>query len=115
MLQGAGPAGVRGRPAARRCGWCASRPSWASRPTPETERLTAAAAPRLTEPSPERVFAELRRLIVARGCLSGLELAARLGVLDAVLPELTALEGVEQSRFHHLDVLRPHARGAARG
>jgi len=71
---------------------------------PETERLTRAAAPRLTEPSPERVFAELRRLVVSDGCLGGLELAERLGVLAAVLPELTDLEGVEQSRFHHLDV-----------
>jgi tRNA nucleotidyltransferase/poly(A) polymerase len=74
------------------------------KPDPETERLTAAAAPRLGEPSPERVFAELRGTLIAPGVLSGLELAGRLGVLGAVLPELTALEGVEQSRFHHLDV-----------
>ena len=73
-------------------------------PDADTERLTAGAAPRLTEPSPERMFAELRRLILAPGCLTGLELAARLDVLDAVLPELTALRGVEQSHFHHLDV-----------
>ena len=33
-----------------------------------------------------------------------MELADRLGVLDAVLPELTPLKGIEQSRFHHLDV-----------
>lgn len=74
------------------------------RAEPETERLTRAAAPRLAEPSPERVFAELRRLVVSDGCLAGLQLAERLGVLAAVLPELAALEGVEQSRFHHLDV-----------
>jgi len=73
-------------------------------PDAETERLTAAAAPRLSEPSPERVFAELRRTIVAPGALEGLGMGARLGVLGAVLPELTALEGIEQSRFHHLDV-----------
>jgi putative nucleotidyltransferase with HDIG domain len=70
----------------------------------DTERLTRTAAPRLSEPSPERVFAELRRLMVSDGCLAGLDLAERLGVLAAVLPELTALQGVEQSRFHHLDV-----------
>ena len=74
------------------------------RPDPETERLTAAAAPRLVEPSPERVFAEMRALVTAPGALTGLELAASLGVLGAVLPELTALEGIEQSRYHHLDV-----------
>jgi poly(A) polymerase len=73
-------------------------------PDAETERLTAAAAPRLTEPSGERVFAELRRLLVAPGALAGLELARRLGVLAVVLPEIDALQGVEQSDFHHLDV-----------
>ena len=73
-------------------------------PDAETERLTQAAAPRLTEPSGERVFAELRRLLVARDALDGLELARRLGVIGAVLPELGALEGVEQNRYHHLDV-----------
>jgi poly(A) polymerase len=75
------------------------------RPDAATEQLTAAAAPRLSEPAPERVFAELRSLVVAPGVLEGLALAMRLGVLGAVLPELAALEGIEQSRFHHLDVL----------
>jgi len=74
------------------------------RPDDETERLTSAAAPRLTEPSGERVFAELRRLLTAPGALDGLDLARRFGVLDAILPELDALQGVEQSRYHHLDV-----------
>ena len=74
------------------------------RPDRETERLTEEAAPRLTEPSGERVFAELRRLLVAPGALEGLELARRLGVLAAFLPEVDALQGVDQSRYHHLDV-----------
>lgn len=73
-------------------------------PDDQTERLTAAAAPRLTEPSPERVYAELRRAVVAPHVLDALGLAERLGVMAAVLPELVALEGIEQSRFHHLDV-----------
>ena len=73
-------------------------------PDAETERLTAAAAPRLTEPSGERVFAELKRLLLAPGALDGLELARRLGVLAAVLPEIDALQGIEQSHYHHLDV-----------
>jgi poly(A) polymerase len=73
-------------------------------PDPETEQLTAAAAPRTAEASPERVFAELRRLLTAAGVLDGLELADRLGLLEAVLPEVSALHGVEQSHFHHLDV-----------
>ena len=73
-------------------------------PDPETERLTREAAPRLVEPSAERVFAELRRLLLAPGAVAALQLAERLGVLAAVLPEVAALRGVEQSRFHHLDV-----------
>ena len=73
-------------------------------PDAETEALTGAAAPRLDEPSGERVFAELRKLLAAPAALDGLELARRLGILAAVLPEVAALEGVEQSRYHHLDV-----------
>ncbi len=70
----------------------------------ETERMTRAAAPGVSSASPERVFAELRRLIVAPGALPGLELSDRLGLLRAVLPEVSDLHGVEQSRYHHLDV-----------
>jgi poly(A) polymerase len=73
-------------------------------PDPETERLTAAAAPRVMQVAGERIFGELRRLVIADGALAGLALADRLGLLRAVLPELAALHGVEQSRYHHLDV-----------
>jgi poly(A) polymerase len=73
-------------------------------PDPETERLTRAAAPRVPEAAGERIFAELRRLVLAPGAIAGLEVADRLGMLSAVLPELTALHDVEQSPYHHLDV-----------
>lgn len=73
-------------------------------PDAETQRLTRVHAARLPESSPERVWAELRRLVIAERVIEGLELSARLGVTDAVLPELTALRDVEQSHFHHLDV-----------
>jgi poly(A) polymerase len=73
-------------------------------PDAETERLTAEAAPRVAEASGERVFAELRRLVLAPGALEGLDLADRLGLLRAVLPELADLHEVEQSHYHHLDV-----------
>ena len=73
-------------------------------PDAETERLTRAAAPRVASAAGERVFAELKRLVIADGVLDGLALADRLGLLESVLPELTALHGVEQSRYHHLDV-----------
>jgi putative nucleotidyltransferase with HDIG domain len=73
-------------------------------PDAETERLTAEAAPRVAEASGERVFAELRRLVLAPGAVQGLDLADRLGLLRAVLPELVDLHEVEQSHYHHLDV-----------
>jgi poly(A) polymerase len=73
-------------------------------PDPETERLTTEAAPRVSDASGERVFAELRRLLIASGAVAGLALADRLGLVRAVLPELADLHDVEQSHFHHLDV-----------
>ena len=73
-------------------------------PDEETAAATRTAAPRVPEASPERVFAELRRLVVADRVVEGIGLADRLGLLDAVLPELGRLKGVEQSRYHHLDV-----------
>ena len=73
-------------------------------PDAETERLTRAHAGRVPETSPERIWAELRRLVTADRVLDGLELAERLGVTAAVLPELDGLHEVEQSHFHHLDV-----------
>ena len=73
-------------------------------PDPDTERLTAEAAARVPEASGERVFAELRRLVLAPGAVEGLHLADRLGLLHAVLPELSDLHDVEQSHFHHKDV-----------
>jgi putative nucleotidyltransferase with HDIG domain len=73
-------------------------------PDAETERLTTEAAARVAEASGERVFAELRRLVLAPGAVDGLDLADRLGLLHAVLPELADLHEVEQSHYHHLDV-----------
>jgi putative nucleotidyltransferase with HDIG domain len=73
-------------------------------PDAETERLTAEAAPRVAEASGERVFAELRRLVLAPWAVDGLGLADRLGLLRAVLSELADLHEVEQSHYHHLDV-----------
>ena len=42
--------------------------------------------------------------MVAPGRRGRLELADRLGLLRAVLPELHDLHDVDQSRYHHLDV-----------
>jgi poly(A) polymerase len=74
--------------------------------TPDVETLDAAArrAPRIEEVAAERVFAELKRVVGADRVLDGLELMATLRLTPHVLPELTALRGVEQNRYHHLDV-----------
>ncbi len=73
---------------------------------PELDTLQAARAHagELERCSPERVFVELRRIVAAREALRGLELMSELGATDVVLPELEALRGIEQNRFHHADV-----------
>ena len=60
-------------------------------------------APLLARVAPERVFAELKRVVVADRALDGLALLDTSGALDVVLPELTALRGVEQTVYHHRD------------
>ena len=64
-----------------------------------------AAAPGLERVSGERIYAELRRVIASERPVAGMRLALELGLCAVVLPELEALRGVEQSRYHHLDVL----------
>lgn len=71
---------------------------------PDTLRRAADAAPQLDQVAPERVFSELKRVVSAERALTGLELMDESGAMAAVLPEVVALEGVQQSRFHHLDV-----------
>ncbi len=63
-----------------------------------------AAAGGLSAVAPERAFAELRGVVCAPDPLAGLELMERVGGTSVVLPELSALRGVEQSAYHHLDV-----------
>jgi poly(A) polymerase len=70
----------------------------------ETLRCATAHAGGLRGVSPERVFAELRRIVAAPQVRRGLEMLSALGASAVVLPELEALRGVEQNRFHHLDV-----------
>jgi putative nucleotidyltransferase with HDIG domain len=69
-----------------------------------TGRAVAAHARAIERVAPERVFGELKRVVSADAVRRGLELMAAFGLTDVVLPELSALRGVEQSAFHHLDV-----------
>ncbi len=69
-----------------------------------TVRAARASAAGLAGVAPERVFAELCRIVGGERPVAGLAAMLALGATAIVLPELTALRGVEQSAFHHLDV-----------
>lgn len=71
---------------------------------PSTRSAAVDAVGRLSRVSPERVFAELARILCAPGALRGLELMQALGANAVVLPELSAMHGVQQSSYHHRDV-----------
>lgn len=73
-------------------------------PEPDTLAAARAQIDGLSRCSPERVFVELRRIVAAEQALRGLRLLSELGAMAVVLPELEALRGVEQNRFHHTDV-----------
>jgi putative nucleotidyltransferase with HDIG domain len=71
---------------------------------PQTASAAHAHAPGLARAAPERVFYELMRIIRCDRAPEGLALMDSAGAIEVVLPELAQLRGVEQSRFHHLDV-----------
>jgi putative nucleotidyltransferase with HDIG domain len=73
-------------------------------PDPDTARAASVAAPALRGVSGERVFMELRRILASARALEGLQLMDSLGIVTAVLGELDALRGLQQSRYHHRDV-----------
>lgn len=52
----------------------------------------------------ERVWGELRRIVGGRRAVDGVQLMAAVGATAVILPELEALRGIEQTRYHHLDV-----------
>jgi tRNA nucleotidyltransferase/poly(A) polymerase len=60
-------------------------------------------APGLATVAQERVFAELKRIVAADAAVEGLRLTDRTGALAVILPEVTALAGVEQTVYHHRD------------
>jgi putative nucleotidyltransferase with HDIG domain len=71
---------------------------------PETAAAASRNAPGLARVSPERLFAELKRIVSSDRAVSGIALSDQLGITPVVLPELAALHGLEQSPYHHLDV-----------
>ncbi|MEA2143342.1 MAG: poly(A) polymerase [Solirubrobacteraceae bacterium] len=71
---------------------------------PATVALARTSAPGAAAVAQERVFAELKRIVAGDGVIASLALMDDLGVTAAILPELDALHGVEQNRYHHADV-----------
>ncbi len=69
-----------------------------------TAQLARDAAPRLDQVAGERIGAEIRGVMAATDPLLGLATLRAIGGTDAVLPEVAALDGVTQSKYHHLDV-----------
>ena len=71
---------------------------------PETAALAAAQSTRIAEVAPERSFYELRRLVTGPEPRRGIDIMDSAGLVATLLPELELLKGVEQNRYHHLDV-----------
>ncbi len=71
---------------------------------PATAASARASARELGRVAAERVFAELKQIVISPRASRGLALMDELELTAAILPELVALQGVEQSRYHHLDV-----------
>jgi len=74
-------------------------------PDSATARLAREHAPAVASVAQERVFGELKRILADdRALLPGLRLMDELGLTSAIMPELEALHGVQQNRYHHADV-----------
>jgi putative nucleotidyltransferase with HDIG domain len=70
----------------------------------DTVAAARASSAALARVAPERVFIELKRILIADRALVGLELMDAVGATEVVLPEVSLMRGVEQSVYHHLDV-----------
>lgn len=70
---------------------------------PQTAAAAATAAHGLRTVAPERVFAEIRRIVCTDRAVEGFGLMDEIRITPAVLPELSGLHQVEQSPYHHLD------------
>jgi len=73
-------------------------------PEPATLAAARERAIRVDTVAAERIWAELRRIVAAPSVRAGVDLLQAVGLTERILPELAALRGVEQNRYHHLDV-----------
>src|SRR5690606_29359218 len=70
-----------------------------------TEQAIIAAAPHLTRISAERGRDEFLKLLLTPTPHTALQQMVQLGLMGVLLPEITALQGVDQSHPHHEPVL----------
>jgi poly(A) polymerase len=70
----------------------------------DTRTAARASAPRLPEVPGERAFGELKQILAVDRPDLGVDALDAVDALDHLLPEIAAQRGVEQNRFHHLDV-----------
>jgi len=71
---------------------------------PGVEEAIAEMAPRLGVISAERIRDEFAKMMVLPDAASCLRDLMKLGLAEHFAPELTAMAGVDQGTFHHLDV-----------
>jgi len=71
---------------------------------PNTVELMRQSAGRLADVAPERICAELLKLLNCPRSLPHVRLLDETGALAVILPEITAEKGCEQNAYHHLDV-----------
>jgi tRNA nucleotidyltransferase/poly(A) polymerase len=71
---------------------------------PALARLITSQAALASRPAVERLFFELSRLLEAPGAAASVRRLDELGLLEVLLPELSALKDITQNEFHHLDV-----------
>ena len=68
---------------------------------PETKAAMAVAAPKLQRISAERIREELLKMLTEGGAERAFRIMAQTGVLHEVLPEVAAMDGVEQPAAFH--------------
>src|SRR5262245_46053096 len=68
---------------------------------PETRSAIIAAAPTLPDIAAERIGDEIIKILTEGAARRGFQLLDETGLLPVVLPEISALHGVEQSPDHH--------------
>ena len=71
---------------------------------PQTAAVMAEDASLLSQAAPERQRDELMRILATPRAAPGLRLADKLGLLEPLVPEVTAIKGEEQPKEHEWDV-----------